>query len=181
MKMNLQPGGWFDRLASKEAARDRMRPSDRTGQMIGAVFSLLFAVYFFALYNSHSGFFLSTFSSPDGILFFGIAIFGAAPSLMRAITGRKNSSRPMDIIVSISILVAAVWFSLSFPFDFSHLPNSLPESIRFLMSWISDGLARLFLLLAVVVSVFIIPYTTILYIIIRQKLSQSPQISERET
>lgn len=181
MKMDLQPGGWLDRLASKEAARDRLRPSDRTGQMIGAVISLLFAVYFFALYDSNSGFFLSNFSMLDAVLFFGIAFFGVAPSLMRAITGRKNSSRPLDIIVSFFILVAAVWFSSSFPFDFSHLPDSLPESSRFLMSWVSDGLARLFLLLAIVVSVFIIPYTTLLYIIVRQKLSQSPQILERET
>lgn len=74
------------------------------------------------------------------------------------------------MILSISILVAAAWFLSTFPFDFSHLADALPASLRFLVSWIGDGIAKVVMVIA---SIFIVPYTTLLYLAVRRKLTGS--------
>lgn len=171
MTGELPIGGWFDRHATTEAAKDRLRPSDRGGQIVGVVISLLVAVYFLDLYTSGSGFFTSEFSTADAVLFFGIAFLGVIPSLARAILGRKNITRPLDIILSISILISTIWFLYTFPFDFSHLADSLPSSLQFLLSWISDNIAKALMVIAIIASIFIILYTTLLFLAVRRKLA----------
>ena len=166
-------GRWFDGHAGKEAARDRLRPSERVGQLAGMVIALLVAVYFTVLYSSSSGFFTSKFTTADAVLFFGIAFLGVIPGLVRAVIGHKNVIRPLDVVLSISMLVAAAWFLSTFPFDFSHLADALPSSLQFLISWISDGLAKMLMAVAIIASIFIILYTTLLYLAVRRKLTGS--------
>lgn len=173
MTEGLRCGAWFDGHAAKEAVRDRLRPSERVGQLIGMVVALMVAVYFAALYTSSSGFFTSKFTTADAVLFFGIAFLGVIPGLVRAVIDHKNVTRPLDVILSISILVAAAWFLSTFPFDFSHLADALPASLRFLVSWIGDGIAKVMMVIAIIASIFIIPYTTLLYLAVRRKLTGS--------
>jgi hypothetical protein len=163
-------GGWFDQQAAKEASKDVLRLSDRMGQVVGAVISLLVALYFIDLYTSSSGFFTSSFTTADAILFFGIAFLGIIPGLARAVIGRKNVTRPLEIILSISILIATSWFLYTFPFDFSHLADALPSSLQFLLSWISDSIAKVLMVIAIIGTICIIPYTTLLYMAVRRKL-----------
>lgn len=165
--------GWFDEHVAKETSKDKVRPSERFGQLAGVVIALIFAAYFTVLYTSSSGFFTSDFTTLEAVLFFGIAYFGIVPGLLKTIIGRKNSTRPLDIILSISLLVAGIWFLSTFPFDFSHLPDALPSSFQFLVSWVSDGLVKVLMVLAIVISIFVIPYTVLLYLGVRKKLSQS--------
>jgi hypothetical protein len=170
---SLRLGALFEGHAAKEAARDRLRPSERVGQLIGMVVALIVAVYFAVLYASSSGFFTSEFTTADAVLFFEIAFLGAIPGLLRVVIGHKNAIRPLDVIFSISMLVAAAWFLSSFPFDFSHLPDALPMALRFLLSWISDGIAQVLMAIAIIASIFMIPYTTLLYLAVRRKLTGS--------
>jgi len=173
MTEGLRFGAWFDGHAAKEAIRDRLRPSERVGQLAGVVIAAIVAVYFTVLYTSSSGFFTSKFTTADAVLFFGIAFLGVIPGLVRGIIGRKNATRPLDVILSISMLVAAAWFLSSFPFDFSHLADALPTSLQFLLSWISDGIAKVLMAVAIIASIFMIAYTTLLYLAVRRKLTGS--------
>ena len=170
MTGDLRFGGWFDGHAAKQAAQDKGRRSERIGQLAGMVIALIVAAYFTILYTSGSGFFTSMFTTADAILFFGIAFLGVIPGLLKAIIGTKNSTRPLDVILSVSILIAAVLFLNGFPFDFSHFADALPASLQFLVSWIGDGLAKAIMFIAIVANIFIIPYTTLLYLAVRQKL-----------
>ena len=172
MDVGLKLPAWFERHISNEASKDKMKPSDRGGQLIGVVISLIVALYFTSLYSSNSSFFTSNFSAPVAIMFFGIAYFGIIPPLLKLIIGRKNSTRPLDVILSILMLIALVWFLTIFPFDFKHLADALPSSLQFLLSWISDGLVKALMVLGIVVSIIIIPYTTLLYLGVRMKLSR---------
>ncbi len=172
MTEELRLGRWFDGVAAKEASKDNMRPSERVGQLAGAAISIIIATYFTVLYTSSSGFFTSKFTAAEAVLFFGIAFFGIIPGFIKALLGRKNVTRPLDVILSISFLIAAIWFLSNFPFDFSHLPDLLPSSLQFLASWISDGLVNVLMVLAIVVSIFVIPYTILLYLGVRKKLSK---------
>jgi cytochrome bd-type quinol oxidase subunit 2 len=167
----MQMAGWFDKHAANEASKDNVRPSERVGQLFGVVIAFICAAYFTVLFTSDSGFFTSEFTTADAAMFFGIAYLGIIPGLVRTIIGRKNVSRPLDIILSISILMAAAWFLFSFPFDFSHLADELPSSLQFLLDWISDDIAKGMMVLAIIVNIFIIPYTTFLYLAVRKKLA----------
>lgn len=162
--------GGFDRHFAKEAKRDRLKSSDRAGNVIGSICALAFALYFAVLYDSGSKFFASDITDVELALFFWVAFYGIVPSLMRAIMGKKNVTRPLEVVVSISTLIALALYLSSFPFDFNHLGDSLPGSLEFLVSWIDNGIARFAMWLAVIVSVVMIPYTIVLYFGVRNKL-----------
>jgi membrane protein YdbS with pleckstrin-like domain len=138
---------------------------------MGVVIAMIFAVYFTILYTSNSGFFTTQFTTADAVLFFGIAYLGIIPGLVRIILGHRNAVRPLDVLLSISVLAAAIWFLYTFPFDFSFVADALPSSLQFLLSWISDGLVQAIMVFAIIASVFIIPYTALLYLGVRQKLA----------
>ncbi|MCE5296139.1 MAG: hypothetical protein LLG16_03430 [Euryarchaeota archaeon] len=162
--------GGLDRHFAQEAKKDRLKGSDRAGNVIGAICALAFALYFVVLYSSGSELLASDITNVEMALFFWVALYGIVPGLMKAILGKKNVTRPLEVIVSISTLVALALFLSSFPFDFDHLGDSLPRSLEFLVSWIDNGIARFAMWLGVIVSAVMIPYTLMLYFGVRDKL-----------
>jgi hypothetical protein len=155
----------------KEADKDALSLSERIGQIAGVVIGLLFAWYFLDLYDSGSDFFTSDFDGLDAALFFGIAFLGVVPGLIKAILGRKNVVRPLDIVLSVTILVAAAWFLATFPFDFAYLSEGLSDSLQFLLDWIDDEVAQFFMALAIIINMIVIPYTILLYIGVKRVLA----------
>ena len=162
--------GWFQRHVRKEAEKDVLALSERIGQIAGVVIGLLFAWYFLDLYDSGSDFFTSDFDDLDAVLFFGIAFLGVVPGLIKAIMGRKNSVRPLDVALSVGVLVVLAWFLYAFPFDFAYLSEGLPESIQFLLDWIGNEEAKAIMAIGLVVNLVLIPYTTALYFGVRRTL-----------
>jgi hypothetical protein len=154
----------------KEAEKDVLALSERIGQIAGVVIGLLFAWYFLDLYDSGSDFFTSDFDDLDAVLFFGIAFLGVVPGLIKAIMGRKNSVRPLDVALSVGVLVVLAWFLYAFPFDFAYLSEGLPESIQFLLDWIGNEEAKAIMAIGLVVNLVLIPYTTALYFGVRRTL-----------
>lgn len=59
-------------------------------------------------------------------------IVGMAPSLIRLIGGRKNPSRPFDVLGTMLFVLSAGYFLCNFHFDMTYFPQPLPESLRFL-------------------------------------------------
>ena len=86
--------------------------------MVGVVIGLVVAWYFLDLFQSGSNFFTSDFDDLDAVLFFGIAFFGVLPGLVKAILGRKNVTRPLDVALSVAILFASAWFLYYLPVRF---------------------------------------------------------------
>ena len=162
--------GWFQRHVRKEAEKDVLALSERIGQIAGVVIGLLFAWYFLDLYDSGSDFFTSDFDDLDAVLFFGIAFLGVVPGLIKAIMGRKNSVRPLDVALSVGVLVVLAWFLYSFPFDFAYLSEGLPESLQFLLDWIGNEEAKAIMAIGLVVNLVLIPYTAALFLGVRRIL-----------
>ena len=73
-------------------------------------------------------FFLSRFGPLEELAFYGTWLVGAFVSIARAAYGRKNAVRPLVILQSGVLVVSAFWLLSVFPFDFSHLPDLLPQS-----------------------------------------------------
>ena len=162
--------GWFEKHVRKEAEKDVLALSDRIGQLVGIALGLLVAWYFLDLYNSGSDFFTSDFDGADAIIFFGIAFLGVAPGLMKVVLGRKNVTRPLDIMLSVVSLIALAWFLYTFPFDFTYLSEGLPGSLQFLLDWLGDEEAKLLMALGIVIILIVIPYTIALFFGVRSVL-----------
>jgi hypothetical protein len=163
---------WFKRQAEREAKSDVLKKSDRFSNIVGIVGILICLAYLAALANMQSGFFISSFGTVSGIIFFGSAGWGLIASSVRLVTGRKSPSKIFDIIGSVLVLIAAIYFLASFQFDFTHFADALPGSLKFILQWISDGLVKILLSLGVIVLVFVIPFQILSYRYLRTELSR---------
>lgn len=158
------------RHAEAEAKKDVINLSDRAGSGVAAFFVFL-AVLFFVIHQTMpTGFFTSEFRSTEVIFFYLPQLLTMAHSLARAVLGRKNMLRLPETFMNGFAVVSAVWLYSVFPFDFSHLPDPLPGFLRFAAAWISDGIARFFMLIAIIAFSAMTIYTAVLYAYVRRAL-----------
>ena len=161
---------WIEKQAEREAKRDRMKTSDRIGNLVSVIVSIVITIFFYGNYSGNTGLFTSSFTNADAALFFGAAIFGMAPAAARFLIGRRNPTRLLDALTAAFFLIVVVWFLATYPFDMSHLADLLPNGWHGLLSWVSDNFVKALMVIGIVASVFIIPYTILLYQAVRRKL-----------
>jgi hypothetical protein len=168
---SLGAHGWSSGLVARRARKDRLRASERVGEVIGVVVSVFFFLFLYENFLRGVPFFTSAFGPSEQLLFFGPLLSGVLISLLRAIHGRRNALRPLDVLQAIFWAVAAFWLLSVFPFDFTHFPEMFPASIRFAISWVSNDLYAFLLLLAGIGSIANAAYTAVLYSLVRGSLS----------
>lgn len=161
---------WTKRMAKKQADRDRLRNGERIGELFAALVISLIGSYFISLQVDKTGFFTPSFGTLDAVLFYGTMFFGIVPALGRALFGRRNAIRPVDFVGSVLFIVSASWFLTHWAFDFSHFADGLPQSLRFIISWVTDGLAQALLAIALALTVLVAIWTALQYYIVRQEL-----------
>jgi hypothetical protein len=161
----------LERAAEREAKKDLMKSSDRWGQLVGIVFSVIFLLYFVALYTESTGYFTPEFTALGGFMFFGGMVYGTVPVLVRVATGRKNPARPFDALGSLFIALICAYMLVVFPLDFSHLGDLLPNALESLVEIITDDIAKILLAIGVFVAPVFALYNMALYIPVRRKLS----------
>ena len=156
--------------AEAQADKDEMSQSDRVGSVIGAFIALL-AILFFVTHSSRdTGFFTGDFGQLQALYFYLPQLLMILQNVAQAAVGRKNMLRPLEILSHPVTLVCVISLYLSFPFDFNYFPDVLPESLRFLVSWLSDGLVKFFMVIGIIVTIGLAIYTPILYISVREVL-----------
>ncbi len=171
LSMEKAAENWFARHVEGEAKKDRLSRSERAGGVVGLIIILL--VTLFWVQQSSTGFFTSEFGPAEAFLFYLSVLFGLVPTAGRMVVGRKNVVRPLDLLNLVLISVAiGVWLLWVFPFDFSHLADVLPESLRYLLQWISDDVARVLMTIAIIGATIGIIYTGVLYVSVRRELSK---------
>jgi hypothetical protein len=163
---------WFARHVERETKRDRLPLSERAGGVVGFIVILLVTWFWVAHQTSSTGFFTSGFGPAEASLFYLALLFGLVPTAGRIVVGRKNAIRPLDVLNLVLIIVAASWLLWVFPFDFSNLADVLPESLRFLLQWISDDVARVVMTIAIIGAAIGLIYTAVLYVFVRRELSK---------
>ena len=78
--------------------------------------------------------------------------------------GLRLYSRLFDVFGGIEfLLVSTVVLLIIFPFDFQYLADVLPESLRFLLEWVSDDIACVVMVLATIGLLFATVYSPIAY------------------
>ncbi len=158
------------RLIEKAARKDIMTPSERGGE-VGGILVMLLVTAFFAYHQvAGTGFFTPRFGPLEMTLLYGGGVMGVLTSVTRAAIGRRNALRPLEMAGMVLWIAASLWFLTIFPFNFSHLADALPGSLHFLLSWISDDIAKALLVIGSVGGVIGIIYDGILYASVRRWL-----------
>ena len=115
------------------------------------VIAMLLLLGFLAYHQwANTGFFTAGFGSLEMFCLYGPIIFGVSAPVVRALTGRRNPARPFDAATSLFLAAGSLWLVIAFPFNFSHLADALPGVIRFVLSWITDGIGKALLILQVI-------------------------------
>ena len=146
--------------------------SMRAGEVVGVIVISLFAWLWVAHQTSSTGFFTSGFGQAEAFLFYLALLFGLVPPVGRILVGRKNAVRPLTVLTMVLFIVADLWLLWVFPFDFSHLADVLPDSLRFLLQWITDDIARVLMSIAIVGASIGAASIAVLYVPVRRELSK---------
>ncbi len=163
---------WFARHAEAEAKKDTLSYSERVGNIVGVVCSLLIVWYFVAHQTGSTGFFTATFGTLEMLLFYGCLMYGIVSTALKGLFGRKNFARLFDVFGAILGAVAIAWLFMIFPFDFAYFADVLPSFLRFLLQWISNDIARVLMVLGIIVTPIMAIYTAIIYVFVRRELSK---------
>ncbi len=168
----IAAGNWFAGHIEGQAKKDSLPLSERAGEVVGLIVILLVTLFWVVHQTSSTGFFTSGFGPTEAFLFYLSLLFGLVPAAGRIVVGRRNVVRPLALLNMVLIIVAIAWLLWVFPFDFSHLADVLPESLRFLLQWISDDVARVVMTIAIIATPIGIIYTAVVYVFVRRELSK---------
>ncbi len=150
--------------------KDRMTAGERAGEVLGTFVSFLILLFFIDNQLRNTGFFTSRFGAVEEALFYGTWLVGALIGLARAAYGRRNAIRPFDAFNGALLAITAYWFLGVFPFNFSHFPDLLPAQVRFLVSWVSNPIGRVVLVLGIIGGLASMVYNAVMYVVVRSRL-----------
>ncbi len=160
---------WF--LRGKVEA-DKGIPRNERIVGIGFFFtgSALMLFYLAAHQAWSTGFFTAKFGAIEMFLLYGSWISWIITSGLEGILGKRFLSRLFDSFGGIIfIAMATAWLVIVFPFDFTYFADVLPITLRFLVQWISNDIARILLVLYTVAMGIASIYAPISYKFIRIK------------
>jgi hypothetical protein len=166
----------------KQALKDNMKNSERGGELVGVIVIGLITLFFYVHQTEATGFFTSSFGGTEALLLYGAILIGMAGPMARFLTGKRNKSRPTELIASVFWIVASAWFLMMvvFPFNFAHFADIVPDFLAFLVSWITNDIARVLIAIGMVGGIVSVGIRTVLYIKVRAFLLQQQSGSSME-
>lgn len=143
-------GAWSGRDTEVRPREDRLKASERVGQFVGVVVSLLVLYYFYESQVLATGFFTPAFGPAEQLAFYGPIVLGMIVSLVRGAYGKKNAVRPLQSLQGGVLALSSLWLLYKFPFEFAHLTALLPGFVRVAFWWVSNPIGQLLLVLGVI-------------------------------
>ena len=153
---------WFSR-GKREAEKDIPRADHVTGILLFIV-SSFFLSYYITHQVRSTGFFTSSFETAEMILLYGSLVFWIMTSSLDSIFNRRLLSRLLDSCGGLIFSgISFAWLFFTFPFEFAYFTSVLPESLRFLLEWISNNVARILLGVGFLIHLVAAIYSPIAY------------------
>lgn len=148
-----EPRRWWVRedqtkISKRRGNNEVLSAGQRFGEVVsGAIVLLILAFY---IYNqlTNTGFFTSKFGGWEMFAFYGSIFLSLVPPIARAVIGRRNRVRPLEAACNIFFAFASLYLLGVFPFNFAHFGDALPGAIRFALSWVTNDIAKVVLVLA---------------------------------
>ena len=156
--------------AQKEAKRDKMNFSERSGEIAAVIGIVLVSLFFYAHQAWSTGFFTAAFGPTEAFFLYGSLVSGITGPLARLVIGRRNISRLPELAASVFWIVGSIQLFLVFPFDFAHFGDVLPDFAKFVVAWVSNDLARVLFALGIAGGIAFTATTAILYLKVRKHL-----------
>jgi hypothetical protein len=153
------------KTAEKELV-DEIASDDRSSSIAIIVVCVLFILLYIVHQTMSTGFFTSKFGTVEVIMLYGPLIFWIATSSL-ILLGQKNPSRDLDSFGGLFFATFAIsWNLVVFPFEFSNFADALPDSLRFLLGWISNEIAWILIVLLIIVHLIFAVYSFILRVFV---------------
>jgi len=153
---------WYSR--GKAAAEKKLPLKERIFGIAIVVFCILMIVFFLTHQTQSTGFFTSKFSTMEIIMLYGFWVFWITTAGLEALLSQRFLSRIVDTFGGIIFAAIAIaWLLVVFPFDFTHLADVLPGSIKFLIQWISNDIARVIMIILMIFHLVAAFYSPIAY------------------
>jgi hypothetical protein len=115
-----------------------------------------------------TGFFTAAFGLVEMIMLYGSLSVWIITSAF-ILVGRKALSRDFDAYGGLFFAgIGIAWVFVFFPFDFAFFANVLPEFLRFLLLWITNEVARFFMLISIVLNLAMAVYSLTLRVSVRK-------------
>ncbi|MCI0713563.1 MAG: hypothetical protein L0154_25630 [Chloroflexi bacterium] len=161
---------------NNHTAKDALDVAQRVGELVGVVAMLLLLAFFIYHQTTDTGFFTSKFGTFEQFLLYGPLLLSFPAPIIRALTGHRNPARPIEAFNSLFLALAAVWYLKGFPFNFEHLADPLPDSIKFVLSWVNNDIGKIPLVLQAIFGPIIAVVLGLQYVVFRLKAAtQLPQ------
>jgi len=153
---------WFSR--GKAEAEKGIPASERFVGITIVAFSVLMVLYFVAHQRQSTGFFTAAFGTTEMFMLYGLLILGIISAGLEGVFGLRLYSRLFDVFGGL-ILAAffTAWLLVVFPFEFAYFADVSPDSLSFLVGWISNDIARVLMVLMIILYLGAAIYCPIAY------------------
>jgi hypothetical protein len=167
---------WFSR--GKAEAEKRIPSSERFVGISIVVFSVLLVLYFIAHQTQSTGFFTASFGASEKLALYGLLMLGMISAGLEGVFGQRFYSRLFDVFGGLILAaVCTIGLLVVFPFEFAHFADVMPDSLSFLVRWISNDIARVLMVLAIIVYIGAAAYCPIAYGFVEIKRSRQEKTS----
>jgi hypothetical protein len=133
-----------------EPITDVVTSGQRIGAILIAIGMLLLGGFFVLHQTTQTGLLSDNFGTLEMLLLYVPILLTVLDFGVQIVTGRHHPARPFEAASALLMGLAAIWFLIRFPFDFTHLGDVLPEGLRFLLGWVTNDLAKIPLVIQVI-------------------------------
>ena len=111
-------------------------------------------------------------------MLYGVLILGIISAGLEGVFGLRLYSRLFDVFGGLILAaVCTVWLLVVFPFEFAYFADVSPDFLSFLVRWISNDIARVLMVLAIIVYLGAAVYCPIAYGFVGKKRSKHEEIT----
>lgn len=155
----------------KQALKDNMKNSEIGGELVGVIAIGLIGLFFYTHQRQATGFLRLTLGGwiPSALWCYSD---WSSKTPSKKLTGKRNKSLP-PLIASVFWIVASAWFlTVVFPFDFAHFADIVPNFFTFLVSWITNDIARALIAIGMMGGIVFVGVNNVLCIKVKAFLLQ---------
>ncbi len=174
------PSGWLSKAAKEEARKDHLQGPNLLGEIIAAVFLSVLLWFFVAHKLQDTGFYTDDFGTLEMFMLYSAGVFAVFVVAVRLILRRRNIVRPLDVVSLLMLSAAHAVLLASFPFDFEHVEDVLPDALQWTVGWMSDSIGTILLILGLIGGFIGAAFTSAIYIGVKRELASSEQRESSE-
>ena len=150
-----------------DQAREAARTIPVNERISSVIFFIVFSLglwYLIILRRQGSPFYTSKFSRMDAAVMVSFWLVWIITAGLEGVLGLRWWSRLFDSFGAILVAaLAGLWLFIRFPFDFSYFPQLLPVNMHWLLAWITNGVARVIIMISFLFHLFAAVYSPFAY------------------